>query len=40
MKTCVYVNKIQDMNHLKARKREATEQVTKDVLQRAQQDVG
>jgi hypothetical protein len=40
MKNCVYMDKIRGMDHSRVGTGEAAEQVTKDALQRAQQDVG
>jgi hypothetical protein len=39
VKNYVYMDKIRDLNHLKARIREAAEQVTRDMLKRARQEV-
>jgi hypothetical protein len=40
VKNYVYMDKIRDMNHLKARMREAAEQGTRDMIQHVSQDVG
>jgi hypothetical protein len=40
VKNYVYMDIIRDLNRLKARTREAAQQVTRDVLQRVWQDIG